>query len=159
MVHNGIYRVSLLPPLQSSHYLLAVTSITMMACYTHIVAILGNAHWVFIVSLVDGYNLPVSITNSQGCNVASCPVDLGPNCSPFYLYAYYGQSHVSCFYLTHTGPAPLQGPYDASGFPVGCKSACDANLSGDPSNYHRMCCMNNKSLISLFRQLPQLLLG
>lgn len=33
-----------------------------------------------IVSLVDGYNLPVSITNNVGCGVADCPVDLGPDC-------------------------------------------------------------------------------
>ncbi|KAI0942869.1 hypothetical protein AcV7_002164 [Taiwanofungus camphoratus] len=68
------------------------------------------------VSLVDGYNLPVSITNNQGCGVADCPVDLGPNC-----------------------PSALQGPYDSSGFPVGCKSACEANLDGDPSNSPNCC--------------------
>ncbi|EIW74277.1 thaumatin-like protein [Coniophora puteana RWD-64-598 SS2] len=68
------------------------------------------------VSLVDGYNLPVEITNTGGCSVASCPVDLGPNC-----------------------PAALQGPYDSTGFPVGCKSACDANLDGDPSNSANCC--------------------
>ena len=50
------------------------------------------------VSLVDGYNLPMRITNNQGCPVAECAVDLGPNC-----------------------PAALKGPYDSSGFPVGCK--------------------------------------
>ncbi|KAJ2991973.1 hypothetical protein NUW54_g8054 [Trametes sanguinea] len=61
------------------------------------------------VSLVDGYNLPVRISNNQGCHVADCPVDLGPNC-----------------------PAPLKGPFDSTGFPVGCKSACEAGL-GDPS--------------------------
>lgn len=33
------------------------------------------------VSLVDGYNLPMSITNNVGCPVANCPVDLGLNCS------------------------------------------------------------------------------
>jgi len=71
------------------------------------------------VSLVDGYNLPVSITNTAGCGVADCPVDLGPDC-----------------------PAALIGPYDSSGFPVGCKSACDANLSGDPSNSPN-CCSGN----------------
>ncbi|KAL7277768.1 hypothetical protein ACG7TL_008711 [Trametes sanguinea] len=60
------------------------------------------------VSLVDGYNLPVRISNNQGCHVADCPVDLGPNC-----------------------PAPLKGPFDSTGFPVGCKSACEAGL-GDP---------------------------
>jgi hypothetical protein len=51
-----------------------------------------------IVSLVDGYNLPMRISNNVGCNVAECAVDLGPNC-----------------------PAALKGPFDASGFPLGCK--------------------------------------
>ncbi|KAI6029588.1 thaumatin-like protein [Pisolithus microcarpus] len=55
------------------------------------------------VSLVDGYNLPVSITNNVGCPVADCPVDLGPNC-----------------------PAALIGPFDSTGFPVGCKSASNS---------------------------------
>lgn len=32
----------------------------------------------------------------------------------------------------HSGPAPLKGPYDSTGFPVGCKSACEANLDGNP---------------------------
>ncbi|VDC00835.1 unnamed protein product [Peniophora sp. CBMAI 1063] len=59
------------------------------------------------VSLVDGYNLPIRIDNNRGCPVGSCPVDLGPNC-----------------------PAALKGPYDSSGFPVGCKSACVA-LGGE----------------------------
>ncbi|GJJ13035.1 hypothetical protein Clacol_007284 [Clathrus columnatus] len=61
------------------------------------------------VSLVDGYNLPLRIDNNVGCPVADCPVDLGPNC-----------------------PAPLKGPFDSTGFPVGCRSACQANLDGDP---------------------------
>ncbi|KAG1847693.1 thaumatin [Suillus subalutaceus] len=68
------------------------------------------------VSLVDGYNLPVSVTNNVGCGIPSCPVDLGPDC-----------------------PAPLQGPYDSTGFPVGCKSACDADLDGDPTNSPNCC--------------------
>jgi hypothetical protein len=33
-----------------------------------------------LVSLVDGYNLPMRIDNNVGCPVAACPVDLGPNC-------------------------------------------------------------------------------
>ena len=33
-----------------------------------------------IVSLVDGYNLPMRIDNNKGCGIPSCPVDLGPNC-------------------------------------------------------------------------------
>ena len=31
------------------------------------------------------------------------------------------------------GPAPLKGPLDSSGFPVGCRSACEVNLDGNPS--------------------------
>lgn len=58
-----------------------------------------------IVSLVDGYNLPMRISNNVGCPVASCPVDLGPNC-----------------------PAVLKGPFDSSGWPLGCRSACAANI-------------------------------
>ncbi|KAI0074836.1 Osmotin thaumatin-like protein [Panus rudis PR-1116 ss-1] len=53
------------------------------------------------VSLVNGLNLPVKIDNNKGCRTASCPVDLNPNC-----------------------PDPLKGPFDSSGAPVGCKSAC-----------------------------------
>jgi len=68
------------------------------------------------VSLVDGYDLPMSITNTVGCAEADCGVDLGPDC-----------------------PAALQGPYDDTGFPLGCKSACDANLSGDPSDSPNCC--------------------
>ncbi|PFH53477.1 hypothetical protein AMATHDRAFT_45362 [Amanita thiersii Skay4041] len=67
----------------------------------------GNKDF-YDVSLVDGYNLPMRITNNKGCPVADCPVDLGPNC-----------------------PDPLQGPFDSNGFPVGCKSACQANLDGN----------------------------
>ncbi|KAJ3481309.1 hypothetical protein NLI96_g7750 [Meripilus lineatus] len=64
------------------------------------------------VSVVDGYNLPMSVTNNKGCPIAGCFVDLGPNC-----------------------PAPLKGPFDSNGFPVGCKSAClvDQNKSDSPN--------------------------
>ncbi|KAF8878087.1 thaumatin [Infundibulicybe gibba] len=56
------------------------------------------------------------ISNNQGCPVAECAVDLGPNC-----------------------PAPLKGPYDSTGFPVGCKSACLANLDGNQGNSGNCC--------------------
>ncbi|KAF8528423.1 thaumatin-like protein [Hysterangium stoloniferum] len=62
-------------------------------------------------SLVDGYNLPLRISNNVGCPVADCAVDLGPNC-----------------------PSQLKGPFDSVGFPVGCRSACDANIDGDQGN-------------------------
>ncbi|KAI0749522.1 thaumatin-like protein [Daedaleopsis nitida] len=67
------------------------------------------------VSLVDGYNLPMRINNNKGCSIGDCPVDLGPNC-----------------------PDQLKGPFDSSGFPVGCKSACEAGL-GDPVNNPNCC--------------------
>ncbi|KAI9453213.1 thaumatin-like protein [Lactarius psammicola] len=67
------------------------------------------------VSLVDGYNLPMRINNNRGCGVPLCGIDLGPNC-----------------------PAPLKGPFDSSGFPVGCKSACAAGLA--PPNDSPNCC-------------------
>ncbi|KAK2462132.1 hypothetical protein APHAL10511_005830 [Amanita phalloides] len=68
------------------------------------------------VSLVDGYNLPMRITSSGGCHVASCLVDLNPNC-----------------------PAPLKGPLDQHGAPLGCKTACVANLDGNPGNSPNCC--------------------
>ncbi|CAE6411161.1 unnamed protein product [Rhizoctonia solani] len=68
------------------------------------------------VSLVDGYNLPMRITNNVGCPVADCAVDLGPDC-----------------------PAPLKGPYDNSGFPVGCKPACFASLDGNQADSGNCC--------------------
>ncbi|KAJ7471680.1 thaumatin [Mycena galericulata] len=69
------------------------------------------------VSVVDGYNLPLRIDNNVNCPVPSCPVDLGPDC-----------------------PALLIGPFDSTGFPVGCKSAClvDA-LNGDAGDSPNCC--------------------
>ena len=61
------------------------------------------------MSLVDGFNIPMSITNNKSCHTASCPADLNPNC-----------------------PAQLTGPKDSSGQVVGCLSACKAGLGGDP---------------------------
>ncbi|KAI0761381.1 thaumatin family-domain-containing protein [Trametes elegans] len=75
----------------------------------------GNRDF-YDVSLVDGFNLPMAITNNKGCPVADCPVDLGPNCPP-----------------------PIQGPFDSSGYPVGCKSACAANLDGNPTDSANCC--------------------
>ncbi|KAJ7736257.1 thaumatin [Mycena metata] len=69
------------------------------------------------VSLVDGYNLPVRIDNNVGCPVPTCGVDLGPIC-----------------------PAALKGPFDSSGFPVGCKSACLVDsLAGNNGNSPNCC--------------------
>lgn len=60
------------------------------------------------VSLVSGYNLPMAITPSvpagSSCPAPACAVDLGPPCPP-----------------------ALAGPYDTSGFPLGCKAACEVD--------------------------------
>ena len=62
------------------------------------------------VSIVDGYGLPVRVLPSaSACHVAECTVDLGPIC-----------------------PSPLKGPFDSNGFSLGCKSACFANVDGNP---------------------------
>ncbi|KII90580.1 hypothetical protein PLICRDRAFT_538201 [Plicaturopsis crispa FD-325 SS-3] len=74
----------------------------------------GNADW-YDVSVVDGFNVPVEITNTQGCSVASCPTDLNANC-----------------------PSDIAGPSGPSGN-EGCKSACEANLDGNPSDSANCC--------------------
>ncbi|CAK5278258.1 unnamed protein product [Mycena citricolor] len=77
----------------------------------------GGSTDYYDVSVVDGYNLPVRIDNTAGCALSECPVDLGPNC-----------------------PAELKGPFDSSGFPVGCKSQCYVDaLNGHP-NDNPSCC-------------------
>lgn len=40
---------------------------------------------------------------------------------------------------TTAGPAPLKGPFDSTGFPVGCKSACEANLDGNQQDSANCC--------------------
>ncbi|KAI0741288.1 thaumatin-like protein [Daedaleopsis nitida] len=67
-------------------------------------------------SVVDRYDLPMRITNTAGCPVADCAVDLIPNC-----------------------PAPLKGPYDSNGYAVGCNSACKAGLAPNPANDPNCC--------------------
>lgn len=74
------------------------------------------------------------ITNSKGCSIADCPVDLGPDCtSDFCLASYMAYAHR----IPSTGPDPLKGPLDASGFPLGCKSACLAGI-GDSGKFRRL---------------------
>ncbi|KAF8271632.1 Osmotin thaumatin-like protein [Lactarius quietus] len=70
----------------------------------------------YTVSLVNGFNLPMRIDNNAGCSVSLCGVDLGPLC-----------------------PAPLKGPFDSTGYPVGCNSACCAGLAPDPNNDPNCC--------------------
>lgn len=79
------------------------------------------------------------IDNNAGCGVASCPVDLGPNCKSFIPHCSLSfiflilNKPLTHFYLL--GPSQLAGPFDSTGFPLGCKSACFANLDGDPRTF------------------------
>jgi len=59
------------------------------------------------VSLADGFNLPMQITNNKKCPVASCPVDLNSSC-----------------------PTQLRGATAKDGSNTSCKSSCLANLDG-----------------------------
>ncbi|PAV18274.1 thaumatin [Pyrrhoderma noxium] len=75
----------------------------------------GNKDF-YDVSLVDGFDLPMSITNNKGCPVADCSRDLNANCPP-----------------------QLRGPVDSRGAVLGCKSACIANLDGNQQNSANCC--------------------
>ncbi|KAK0217521.1 thaumatin-like protein [Armillaria nabsnona] len=66
------------------------------------------------VSLVDGFNIPMAITNNAGCSTASCPTNLNTDC-------------------------PSELVWTSSGTTVGCKSACNANLDGKPADSGNCC--------------------
>ncbi|KAF9036664.1 thaumatin-like protein [Panaeolus papilionaceus] len=68
------------------------------------------------VSIVDGFNLPMKIDNNKGCPTKSCPVDLIPNC-----------------------PSDLKAALGPSGSPIGCNSACVADVGGDPADSPACC--------------------
>ncbi|KAF9489251.1 Osmotin, thaumatin-like protein [Pleurotus eryngii] len=82
----------------------------------------GNRDF-YDVSLVDGFNLPMSITNDRGCPTADCPVDLDAIC-----------------------PAELGGPTDANGALLGCNSVCTANLDGNPADSANCCSGSHNTL-------------
>ncbi|KAF5380261.1 hypothetical protein D9757_008239 [Collybiopsis confluens] len=68
------------------------------------------------VSVVDGFNIPIKVTLSDGaCSTASCPANLNTNC-----------------------PAKLQVK-DSKGTVVGCNSACNANVDGSQANSPNCC--------------------
>ncbi|KAH8114167.1 thaumatin-like protein [Phellopilus nigrolimitatus] len=62
------------------------------------------------VSLVDGFNIPISITNDKNCPPAECAADLGATC-------------------------PTQLKHGDNG----CYTACKANLDGNPQNSSSCC--------------------
>ncbi|EJD06262.1 Osmotin, thaumatin-like protein [Fomitiporia mediterranea MF3/22] len=62
------------------------------------------------VSLVDGFNIPMSILTNKGCPTSDCTNDIGKTC-----------------------PSELKRGDD------GCLSACAANLDGNPKNSPNCC--------------------
>jgi len=66
------------------------------------------------VSLVDGFNVPMSVVPTAGCQAIDCKADLNPKC-----------------------PQPLA--LKAGGKTVGCKSACSANLDKTPQDSKNCC--------------------
>ncbi|EMD36872.1 hypothetical protein CERSUDRAFT_95144 [Gelatoporia subvermispora B] len=66
------------------------------------------------VSVVDGFNLPITVTNNAGCSTASCPVDLDASC-----------------------PSELALTVNAK--VEACKSACAAGIDDDNGNSPNCC--------------------
>ena len=46
--------------------------------------------------------------------------------------------NVNSLWPNRIGPAELKGPFDSTGFPVGCKSACEANLDGNQGKHEKI---------------------
>ncbi|CAE6427414.1 unnamed protein product [Rhizoctonia solani] len=80
----------------------------------------GSGADYYDISIVQGFNLPMQVVPSaMGCGIAECAVDLNANC-----------------------PDPLRGPFAPNTnntVPIGCKSACTANLDGNPANSAACC--------------------
>ncbi|KAH7101250.1 Osmotin, thaumatin-like protein [Auriculariales sp. MPI-PUGE-AT-0066] len=74
---------------------------------------LGDLDW-YDVSLVDGFNVPMKITPTGGCPVATCKTNLNPKC-------------------------PNDIAKKVNGKKVGCLSACAANLDGHSANSTNCC--------------------
>ncbi|KAF8599586.1 Osmotin, thaumatin-like protein, partial [Ceratobasidium sp. AG-I] len=78
----------------------------------------GSGADYYDVSIVDGFNLPLQVLPSAtNCGIAECAADLNANC-----------------------PDALRGPFAPnSTTPLGCKSACTANVDGNPTNSASCC--------------------
>ena len=84
-----------------------------------------------IVSVVDGFNVPMQITDNKGSLYTTCAAGLNAYCmrlsccSTHYTAATHYASYV------RAGPDQLKGPGNGQGQFVGCNSACNAGRGGD----------------------------
>lgn len=76
----------------------------------------------------------MSVTPTAGCPAPECKADLNPDCT--FLHHPENSSILTTDFTT--GPAPL-ALKDPSGQIGGCKSACFANLDGNPQNSANCC--------------------
>ncbi|KAG9128406.1 hypothetical protein FRC07_013746 [Ceratobasidium sp. 392] len=76
----------------------------------------GDALDYYDVSIVDGFDLPMRISNNKECPIAECAVDLNSVC-----------------------PDQLKGAYAPGGLLVSCKSSCQANLDGNQGSSTNCC--------------------
>lgn len=67
------------------------------------------------------------IVSSDSCVNSACAVDLNAICTCHTVSE--SGAHLGL------GPAPLRGPTDPAGTVLGCESACEANLDGNPGTF------------------------
>ena len=93
-----------------------------------------NLEYLFPVSLVDGFNIPMRILSNKGCDLSDCPTDLDETCM---LFSFWGPAFISLSVILFNSFKYLLMSWSPSGPEVlkfgdiGCKSACFANLDGN----------------------------
>ena len=95
----------------------------------------------YAVSVVGDLNLPMQITNNEGCYYTTCAADLVENCM---LLSYCSTCPATVAHhasYVYAGPNQLNGPRHGQGQLVGYNSACNAGLSGDHSTSPRFSCV------------------
>ena len=85
----------------------------------------------YAVAVVDGFNLPMQISDNEGCHYATYAADFNAYCMLLSCCSTRSAAvthHASCVYA---GPDQLKGPRNSQGQLVGCNSACNAGFGGD----------------------------
>ena len=84
-----------------------------------------------IVSVVDGFNVPMQITDNEGSLYTTCAAGLNAYCMRLSCCSthYTAVTHYASY--VRAGPDQLKGPGNGQGQFVGCNSACNAGRGGD----------------------------